>query len=681
MVSIGPVCWFLHRPDAPRQPPSGCRESGLTRDWRPLGKPYNDELAWLSETYRWAMEVDCEPLTAAVRRATSMPLLAVGSGGSFTTADFAATAHRETTGFLSAAQTPLDAVTSAGYLRSTAVMLATAGGRNPDVLGCFRAIAAREPRCLVTLCLSVASPLAREVRKIPMADLIELAPPSGKDGFLATNSVLASAVLLLRAYSGATGGALQLPAKYSELGVAGDCDDRWKELWTRDTLVVLHGPSTRAAAIDLESKFTEAALGNVRAADYRHFAHGRHFWLAKRSETSAVVAFTTPDDELLASKTLALLPKSVPVARENISFRGLTAGVAALTRGFDMTNSAGRARGIDPGRPRVPSFGRRIYHIRAFPKAAGTAPSASIRSTSIERKAGRSVAALGRMSLLNVWYDAFEAFTARLHATQQRGVVLDYDGTICSEEDRFGGLTQEVQTELSRILRMGLALGIATGRGKSARTSLRDAIPRKLWDRVVIGYYNGGEVGLLSDDSPPDGAPMVGAPLQAVAEAVTSSPMLRRMATIELRLPQIRVAPVTGVAPDLVWEVVQSLVLGLGIRGVSVLRSGHSIDILAPGVDKHAVVRQVAAIVGETDDNSILRIGDQGRYPGNDYLLLNHCNALSVDSASSDPEVCWNLAPAGVNSVDACLYYLRHLKPCDGYAVLRPFTGTKRQAT
>ena len=60
-------------------------------------------------------------------------------------------------------------------------------------------------------------------------------------------------------------------------------------IWTRPTTLVLHGPSTRIGAVDLESKFTEAALGHLQLADYRNFAHGRHNWLAKRGETSSVL--------------------------------------------------------------------------------------------------------------------------------------------------------------------------------------------------------------------------------------------------------------------------------------------------------------------------------------------------------------------------------------------------------
>src|SRR5207248_8232508 len=124
---------------------------------------------------------------------------------------------------------------------------------------------------LIVLCMSVGTLLARLAAKFPYADFVELDIPSGKDGFLATNSLLSSAILLARGYANACGLPVPLPSDFADLLMvtgAGEApagfDRRCHQLWERETLVVLHGPATRSAAIDLESKFTEAALGNVR---------------------------------------------------------------------------------------------------------------------------------------------------------------------------------------------------------------------------------------------------------------------------------------------------------------------------------------------------------------------------------------------------------------------------------
>jgi hydroxymethylpyrimidine pyrophosphatase-like HAD family hydrolase len=408
--------------------------------------------------------------------------------------------------------------------------------------------------------------------------------------------------------------------------------------------------------VDLESRFTEAALQDVWIADYRNFAHGRHHWLAKRPNSTAVLAFLTPDDQELASRTLALIPSSVRIVRESLSFSGVTAGIAALGRVIQIAASAGRAMGIDPGRPGVPVFGRRIYHLNAFGKRSIP----SLEQTAIERKTGKPVATLSSLGLLEFWRQAYAGFASALRTATFKGVAIDYDGTLCGETDRFGDLRPDMAEELVRLLRGGIPVGVATGRGTSVRKALRQALPKRHWDRVVVGYYNGGDVGLLSDERP-DGTPRVGDALTELVKILASNRLLTRLANLELRIPQVTIEPKRRTEADDVWALAEDIVHTLRIPGTSVVRSSHSIDILAPGVDKRAVVKHLAAFDCGSD-TPVLRIGDKGRYPGNDYLLLNSPHSLSVDEASLDPRTCWNIAPLGIRGAAACVYYLRSLR-------------------
>ena len=53
--------------------------------------------------------------------------------------------------------------------------------------------------------------------KFDFVDLIEFSIPSGKDGFLATSSLFASAVLLIRLYSDGTDLKITLPSDFHSL--------------------------------------------------------------------------------------------------------------------------------------------------------------------------------------------------------------------------------------------------------------------------------------------------------------------------------------------------------------------------------------------------------------------------------------------------------------------------------
>ena len=100
---------------------------------------------------------------------------------------------------------------------------------------------------------------------------------------------------------------------------------------------MLHSPNARVGAIDLESKFTEAAIGNLHYADWRNFAHGRHHWLAKRGKESAIVALIGDDDEKLAERTLALIPDEVRVSRLRLPGTPEAVALGALAASPDQS--------------------------------------------------------------------------------------------------------------------------------------------------------------------------------------------------------------------------------------------------------------------------------------------------------------------------------------------------------
>ena len=358
-------------------------------------------------------------------------------------------------------------------------------------------------------------------------------------------------------------------------------------LWERETIVVLYGTSGHPAALDLESKFTEAALGSIQMADYRNFAHGRHHWLAKRGSTTAVLALVTDDDRDIADKTLRLIPADIPVARIDIPHSGVRASLTALAKALYIVGLAGEARSIDPGRPGVPLFGRRIYNLRAF--GASRASDHALpphEAMAIERKTGTELETLVMRGECDFWRDAYRRFSERLQTASFRAVVFDYDGTLCDPRDRYTGISDAVVSQLVRLLEAGILVGIATGRGKSVRDVLRHRIEQTWWSRVVIGYYNGADNGLLDDDTHPDSTEGTCDALGPIAEAFQSNSRLAHLAACTYRRMQITVEPKTCTSEASAWDVVQQIVNAWNLPGVTVVRSSHSIDVLAPGVSK-----------------------------------------------------------------------------------------------
>jgi hypothetical protein len=74
-----------------------------------------------------------------------------------------------------------------------------------------------------------------------------------------------------------------------------------------------------------------------------------------------------------------------------------------------------------------------------------------------------------------------------------------------------------------------------------------------------------------------------------------------------------------------------------------VLLSSHSIDVTTATTSKLRVVYALEELAQCAPAN-VLRVGDRGGWPGNDYEILRAPLGLSVDECSLDPDSCWNIA-------------------------------------
>jgi hydroxymethylpyrimidine pyrophosphatase-like HAD family hydrolase len=583
----------------------------------------------------------------------------------------AAWLHEQYTGQIALAATPLQAA-RLSTMRRCAALLLSAGGRNPDILGVFKALLVHEPRALGVLCLVRNSPLAKLCRRYEFVSCAEFEVPTGKDGFVATNSLLALGMLLWRSYAHLTGKSIDEHLTLEQLLEADSGLQAWttrlgqvcEALWTRPNLIVLHGAAaTQAAALDLESKFSEAAIGPVQVTDYRNFAHGRHHWLDKKGQETGLLAFVSDEDVPLAEKTLRLLPKDIPVARIRVPGSGAAASIAGLVCSLYVVGYAGQARGIDPGRPGVPEFGRRIYNLNAWSSKIDDPVPANER-LAIERKTCRPLSALGATEV-DYWREQYRHFIRALHETLFDAIVLDYDGTLCNDRFRFTGLPPTVSQPLNSLLADGVLLGIATGRGKSVRTSLRDSIDKKLWPQVVIAYHNGSEIGGLECEGvPPENSTMEDE-IREAAVRIRESHAVNAIGVCEYKRSQISIVAQNPADTERLYSLVCDLIATVFREGVSCVRSAHSVDVLAPGVSKLSLLDALRQKLLRKE-STFLCIGDLGSWPGNDFFLLSTPLSLSANDVSSVPDRCWNLAPPGLRNSQATRFFLRMAKVSKG---------------
>jgi hydroxymethylpyrimidine pyrophosphatase-like HAD family hydrolase/fructoselysine-6-P-deglycase FrlB-like protein len=604
----------------------------------------------LAHTYRWALSLDTRFLAERLQALEKCPLLTIGSGGSQTTAHLIADLHQSRFGQLAKADTPLLAGSYLQESKSSAIVLVSAQGKNPDILGIARAAVESEPKSLIGLCAARNSPLARIVNNFNRGFCFEFELANGRDGFLATNSLLALSTVALTAYGFKSGLPPGLENVFSSSGLqTGFGLSRTnRSFFNCKYLVVLYGSESQTAALDLESKLIEAGLVSVQLSDYRNFAHGRHHWIAKNPNT-AVVGLAAKDEIPLASRTLGLLPTTVQKLFLRTEYSAPASWLALQAAVFALVAEYGKARAIDPGRPGVPPFGRRVYHFNAFHKRK-----VSVEAAAIRRK--MSLAGIADPLAIKQLREEYACLSERFRKAKFHAIVLDYDGTICDSVDRFGAIPSETANALHRITRAGFLLGVATGRGKSVGKALREAFPQSHWKRIWVGYYNGGTVARLDDMKQPDTSG-VGIPqLQAAAEALRDAG--HAGFKLSIRPQQITIENTIAYDVHELWCQVLQCLQESRVEGLKVVVSSRSVDVIPITTTKLTLLRTLGDI---RPDSTFLCVGDRPRWPGNDAELLKQDFALSVDEVDSSPTGVWNLAPAGVLGSAALRYYLQQI--------------------
>ena len=287
---------------------------------------YQRELDALGGSYGLARRWDVSSLARVLERGARQPLLAVGSGGSFSLATYCAGLHWRATGNIARAVTPLMLASmerGGGY----GLLCVSASGRNLDIRGALRQGVQLELRPAIAFTLDGGSPLHQLAEELGYPDALAGPNLVEPDGFLAVNSILVTGLVFACAYRAVTGEPDVFPESFEAfLDMAiprqalSDIGDRITALGGGRTLSVMYSAELEAAAVDLESRFVEAALGHLHVADFRNFGHGRHNWIAKRGARSAVLALASEEDSGLADRTLKVLPDEIPVVR--VDFHG-----------------------------------------------------------------------------------------------------------------------------------------------------------------------------------------------------------------------------------------------------------------------------------------------------------------------------------------------------------------------
>lgn len=620
-----------------------------------MGKPFNEELQKVNDTYNWALNIQIGKLDEINFLLCSKPLFVVGSGGSSSACSLLAMHHQEQ-GLIASDITPLELQYSKKAInRDTNIVFISASGKNSDILLGFDTAIDLEPFSVISICLRENSLLSEKSSKYSISKIVEFENPAGKDGFLATNSLVAYFTIISRLY----GYIPKLSNLIPDQNFHDKVNDFVKSLYEDFTIIVLYAGWGKPVALDLESKFSESGIGNILLSDFRNFGHGRHNWFDKKKKQSAIVALVSKQELEIAEKTLEILPNKIPVIYIDSKYENASASLELLVKSFYLVEAVGKMKSIDPGRPGVPDYGRKLYNLK-YSKLFKTKSIISKKlNNAIVRKNG-NLCPIENDQHLFFWKKAYKNFINKLNKTKFRGIFLDYDGTLCSADERFTPPRREIIDKINFFLSNDILIGIVTGRGKSVRCELQKLINKTYWNKVIIGYYNGSQLSTLDEDSMPVKFNTSNL-LFNIEKALLNEPTLSEFIDVEVRLGQITVLVKDKKQSKALKAILSDFLINKFKFEIQILESSHSIDIISLDTTKNSIFEFCRNQFGQ--EYNYLCIGDRGKYPGNDYQLLSNEFSLSVDEVSSDPKSCWNLASTGIKCVEATLEYFDAIQP------------------
>ena len=623
-----------------------------------MGKPFNSELEKISDTIKWAEEQDTSLLSRylfAENRQT--PLVCIGSGGSLSACHYAAMLYKQRNGVLAQAMTPLQLMYSGReIIRSSKLLFLSASGKNKDILNAIKYGVKYNEIGMMSLTLHKNNLTEELLEQHPKVLRWCEDIPSEKDGFLATNSLVATFTLLCKAAGGMSQNS------------SFEFDDLKPGTWnlklnTLQNFIVLYGATGESVAWDIESKLTEAALGSALLSDYRNFGHGRHHWFDKCGKNSCIIALVTPIERELAYKTIGCLPKDIPVIYIETELESPAASIDMLLKAFRFVNDLGKARGIDPGKPGVPSYGRTLYNLDYFKLTSRILPAEITLDVAVRRKLGPS--RIENAPLWDYYGEACQRFVKQLNKGKFTTAAFDYDGTLsaANHKSRFTNrLCDEIKNALLPLLENGVQIVVATGRGKSVGDSFKNSFDQMYWPQIKVGYYNGACLLALGNEDE----------LKRWKKQPFDSELKELSEELQRRLPkdcinyelsprsqQLSIEEVQSTSDaEVLYSTCCEIIWDKQLNGIRVWRSSHSMDIV--------VYREVSKLRVIEEFEHTLCIGDYGTVEGNDYEMLTSKYSLSVDRVSKNTESCWNIAPSGMKGLDATLYYLSRMKANEG---------------
>lgn len=626
-----------------------------------MGKPYEQELKLFQKTIDWSKKQDVSSIKEFFQTFDE-PVYCIGSGGSLTVACLCSQ-MLESIGITSKYTTAFDFLSKPEPINKSKYILFTASGNNPDSIAVMKKLNKFSlNKQSITITLNTQS----KVKKYESLNnkIHSFSIPSKNDGFLATNTLIASCILitkLLKKLSFYNINLNQISPSPIQINK--------KLLNNKTNALVVYGKWGLPAAIDIESKLSEAGVLSVQLADFRNFAHGRHNWIDKNLSETLIISIETKEDSKVATNTLKQLPRESSIVRIMEEESSPIGSINLILKVMSLVFQISSFKNIDPGKPGVPSYGSSIYNLNIL-KHYDILSSQKLtkKDTAILKKSKYPHFNLIPNNLKKHLGTTYDQYLKDLYKTQYKAIIFDYDATLLSRFNRYGTINKKMQSLLNKTLESGIIIAIVTGRGKSVYNDFSKTILAKYHSQIFIGYYNGSLIKNLSEGKP-NKEEKKNKNIIEFGKILENNVFIQKIANIDVNNIQISITLKNLIYTNHLLSILKELAFKHNIKQLKILKSSHSVDIIPESTSKTKVYQYLNKKFNL--NNQILSIGDSGQWPGNDFELLSYANALSVDSVSTLEDTCWNLEPSTKDSTKGTMKYLKKLTIHKGYVMFQ----------
>lgn len=338
---------------------------------------FEHKITKFPEIRSWVNSLDVSKISDFLLKDGGVNRMFLASGGSYSAASFAELLSVEK-GIMGHAMTPF-IYTGGGYEKIHGkTLLISASGANNDIRRGFEACIKGGNQEIAALTLSKDSRLQEHFDQERIGNLFDYSIPTGRDGFLSTCSVFAFYLILYRAFGFDDADKLSMEVSEEESKEIFNFVDSLKHIPSNslsdhevfvnklegvDSFFVLYTAKSLPAAQDIESKFSEGALGNTQLADYRNFAHGRYNWFTQRPGQTGLICLQTPDASEMSEEILGKLPEHVPIIRLTTSYDTPLGCIDLLVKEHYLCSALASRWGLDISRPVVPAYGKELYRM------------------------------------------------------------------------------------------------------------------------------------------------------------------------------------------------------------------------------------------------------------------------------------------------------------------------------